>query len=87
MKMLVRGYERVVPKSGKEPFIMLHGSYAKPGVIGEIVESIYVANTFTLPTLTPGMTIDVDRDGKGYLLAIVEAEPQTVKLNINKPPA
>jgi hypothetical protein len=83
MKMLLRGKERVTPKSGKSPFTMLHTSYPKHGVDGEATEAIYIADSFPLPPLVVGMTIDVDRDGKGYLLAITEMDTPS-KLNINK---
>jgi hypothetical protein len=83
MKMLLRGKERVTPKSGKSPFTMLHTSYPKHGVDGEVTEAIYIADDFPLPPLVVGMFIDVDRDGKGYLINVTEVEPPaTSKLNV-----
>ena len=83
MKMTLKGFEKVTPKSGKAPFTMLYGSYPKHGVDGEVTESIYIADNFPLPSLKIGMTIDVDRDGKGFLLAVTEVEPTiAAKLNL-----
>ena len=80
MKMTLIGYERVVPKSGKQPFTWLYGRYQKQGVTGEKVEGIYVSDGFILPTLTACMVLDIDRDGQGYLLAVTEI-PKTLKIN------
>ena len=82
MRMLLKGFERVVPK-GKDTFTMLYTQYPKVGVTGEKTEAIYVADGFPIPPLTVGMLVDVDRDGKGYLLEISAVEPQSVsKLNV-----
>ena len=83
MKMQLKGFEKVSPKSGKSPFTMLYTSYPKHGVEGEVVESIYIADSFPLPSLKIGMTIDVDRNGKGFILAVTEVEPTiAAKLNL-----
>ena len=79
MKMTLLGHQRVTPRT-KAAFTNLYTSYAKQGVDGVATESIYVPDGFPLPPLKVGMTIDVDRDGNGFLLA-VEALAQSLKLN------
>jgi hypothetical protein len=74
MKMTLVGYQRVIPKT-KTPFTNLFTEYSKFGVEGKVAEGIYVADGFPLPVLKVGMTLDVDRDGNGYLIAIAEVEP------------
>ena len=81
MKMMLLGYEHVTPKSGKAPFTMLHVTYPKHGVTGKTTEQIYVADDFPLPNLAEDMLLDIDRDGRGYLLAVTEA---THSLKLNK---
>jgi hypothetical protein len=72
MKMELKGFQKVIPKN-KAPFTNLYTEYAKHGVEGKATESIYVADDFPLPALRVGMTLDVDRDSKGYLIAVTEA--------------
>ena len=73
MKMQLIGHQRVTPKT-KAAFTNLYTSYPRPGVDGVAAESIYVAENVPLPPLKIGMTIDVDRDGGGYLIAISEVK-------------
>ena len=81
MKMTLLGYARVTPKSGKAPFTYLYTKYQKYGVEGEVAEAIYIQDGFPLPPLTVGMTLDVDRDGGGYPIEVVEAKPLNMKIN------
>lgn len=74
MKAKLKGRQHVTPK-GKAPFDMLYLNYPRHGVEGEYAEGIYVADGFPLPPLTIGMTLDVDRDGNGFLIAITEVKP------------
>jgi hypothetical protein len=75
VKMLLVGFQRVTPGS-KSPFTNLYTEYARAGVEGKATESIYVADGFQLPALKVGMTLEVDRDGRGYLISVAEALPQ-----------
>jgi hypothetical protein len=79
MKGQLRGFQRINPKSGKAPFTNLHTAYLKHGVEGEAVEVIYVADGFPLPPLKVGMTLDIDRDGNGFLLAVTEVPVMNIK--------
>jgi hypothetical protein len=73
MRAKLKGKQHVIPK-GKAPFTMLYLTYPRHGVDGEFAEGIYVADGFPLPTLTLGMTLDVDRDGNGFLIAVTEVK-------------
>ena len=73
MRMTLTGFRRITPKT-KAPFTNLYTKYPMAGVTGEATESIYVADGFPLPDLKVGMSIDVDRDGKGFLLAVSASE-------------
>ena len=81
MQALLLGFEHVKPQK-KAPFTMLHIAYQKHGAHGKVTEQIYVPDGFPLPRLTPDMILDVDRDGKGFLLAVAEAsQAQSLKLS------
>lgn len=80
MKMTLLGYAHVTPKH-KAPFTFLYTKYNKYDVTGEVAEAIYIQDGFPLPTLTVGMTIDVDRDGGGFLIEVSEAKPLNMKIN------
>jgi hypothetical protein len=76
MKMKLVGFERITPKA-KAPFTNLYTEFEKHGVEGLATDSIYVADGFPLPALRKDMTLDVDRDGRGYLIAVSETPPLT----------
>jgi hypothetical protein len=73
MKMTLIGHQRVTPKT-KAAFTNLYTNYPKHGVEGLAAESIYVADGFPLPPLKVGATLDVDRDGGGFLIAVTEVK-------------
>jgi hypothetical protein len=87
MQTTLLGYERVTPASGKTPFTMLHVAYPKQGAIGKVTESIYIAEGFVLPTLAEGMTLDVDRNGKGFVVDVKEVAATPAESPFAKAPA
>jgi hypothetical protein len=73
MKVFLKGYENVTPKN-KAPFTMLHVCYPKNGAVGQVVESCYVSDGFPLPQLKLEMTLNIDRDSRGFLVSVEEVE-------------
>ena len=74
MKVIVLGKENIngtSKKTGKEYNLnMIHITYKRNGVDGQAVDTVALdANTYPIASIAVGKTYDLDRDGRGYVIA------------------
>lgn len=59
--------------------VQLFVAFAEDGVTGRMADKLFIRDGIALPTLTPGMTLDISFNRKGRVVSIKAAPASAVK--------